>query len=236
MLAYSFNHQQIALLLILVAALVATLLAMIRNLPAQNVIPAALLIVFISGVIETLGVKTGIPFGPFFYTETLGPQLFHLLPWPVPVIWVVVILNSRGVARLILRPWRKLPNYGYWSIGLTCLLVVLCDASLEPFARVNHYWIWQTSKKIPAWYGAPWVNFVAWGTVTLLILGFITPWLINKKPVSRPPPDYLPLIIWLLLTLLLTIGNAAQQFWWAAGFGLATAIITTVFAWRNSRW
>jgi uncharacterized membrane protein len=220
-----------------ILALATTLMTMGRSLPAQNVILAATLIAVISGIVETISAKTGIPFGPLVYTDNLGPELFGTLPWPIPVIWVVVILNSRGVARLILRPWRKMGKYGFWVIGLTCLLSVILDLGFEPFAaRVNHYWIWHVPNTVLAWYTAPWVNFVGWATTTLLILAFTTPWLINKKQFKNAPRDYYPLIVWLLLNLLLATGNAAHHLWWAAGFSLVASIIVATFAWRGARW
>jgi len=218
-------------------ALATTLTAMARSLPAQNVLLATTLIAVISGIVEFISVKTGIPFGPLVYTEKFGPQLFGTLPWPIPFIWVVTILNSRGVARLILRPWRKMGKYGFWVIGATCLLCVILDFGLEPFATtVNRYWIWHAPDSVPAWYTAPWVTFVAWATTTLLILAFTTPWLINKRHIKNAPPDYHPLIIWLLLNLLLAVGDATHHLWWAAGFSVAASIVITIFACRGARW
>lgn len=220
-----------------ILALATTLTAMSRSLPIQNVYFAAVLIAVISGIVEVIGAKTGIPFGPKIYTENLGPELFGILAWPIPLIWTVVILNSRGVARLILRPWRKIGKYGFWVIGVTCLLSVILDFGLEPFAtQVKRYWIWNTSPTVPAWYTAPWVNFVSWTTTTLLILAFTTPWLINKRHIKNAPPDYHPLFMWLLLNLLLAAGNATHQLWWATGFTLLSCVIVTIFAFRGARW
>jgi hypothetical protein len=140
------------------------------------------------------------------------------------------------VARLILRPWRNHSSYGRWSLALTCALTVMFDLSLEPFAAyANHFWIWKTPKHIASWYGAPWINFISFAVTTLLILAIATPWLINKKPIAKSPPDYFPLIIWSFLMLLLTVGNATQQLWGATVFTLSTTIPVTASAWRNSR-
>lgn len=218
-------------------ALATTLTTAARALPAQNVILAAVLIAAISGIIETVGAKTGIPFGPFVYTDNLGPKIFGVLPWPVPIIWVVAIFNSRGVARLILRPWRKVSKYGFWAIGLTCALVVILDFALEPFCSlVNRYWIWHAPDTVPAWHTAPWVNFFSWATTTLLILAFTTPWLINKRHNKHTPPDYYPLIVWVLLIVFQAAGNAAHHLWSAAVLSLLASIVVVVFAVRGARW
>ncbi len=222
--------------LFLALATATTLVALARRLPAQNVAVAAVLVAFIAGVVQAVGTTTGIPFGAFAYTNNFGPLLFDTLPLCVPLLWIVAIINSRGVARLILRPWRKTKSYGFRVIGLTCLLTVLLDFGLEPFAaRVNRFWIWQTPKTVLAWHSAPWVNFFGWVVTTLLILAFATPWFINKKSVGQPP-DYHPLIVWLSLILLFATGTASHQLWWSATFSLLTGAIVALFALRGARW
>ena len=207
------------LLLVLTTATV--IASLTRQLPGQNVMLASVIIAFIAGVVQSLGALTAIPFGPYVYTDRIGQQLFYPLPWAVPLLWIVVILASRGVARLILRPWRKTRTYGFRMIGLTTTLVVLLDLGLEPFAtRVNHYWLWHPTKLQLDWYGAPGINFFGWAVTTLLILAFATPSLINKKPMPQPPPDYAPLAVWLLLNLLFETGAAVHHLWPALGSDL----------------
>jgi uncharacterized membrane protein len=120
--------------LLLVLAAATTLASLTRQLPGQNVILVSVLIAVMAGAAQTLGTLVAIPFGPYHYTERIGPQLFSPLPWAVPVLWLVALLTSRGVARLILRPWRKVRAYGFWLLGVTVLLVVLFDVAMEPFA------------------------------------------------------------------------------------------------------
>ena len=222
--------------LFLALATATTLVALARRLPAQNVVLAAVLIGFIASVVQAVGATTGIPFGAFIYTNNFGPLLFDTLPCLIPLIWIVAIINSRGVARLILRPWRKTKSYGFRVIGLACLLTMLLDFGLEPFAaKLNRFWIWQTPKTVLAWYTAPWTNFFGWATTALLILAFATPWFINKKSAGQPP-DYHPLMVWLSLILLFAAGTAGHQLWWAAGFSLLAGLIVTIFALRGARW
>jgi len=197
-----------ALLVFLTAAVTLTSLA--RQLPGQNVLLAAVGIAFIAGAVQSLGAVTGIPFGPYHYAEPFGPQFFHTLAWPVPFVWLVALLNARGVARLILRPWRHARNYGFWLIGLSVLLVVLFDFGLEPFASTQHYWTWEPTRMRCDWYGAPCVNFLGWALTALLILVFITPALLNKRPVKHPPNFY-PLVIWLLVNLVLLTSALVHQ-------------------------
>jgi uncharacterized membrane protein len=223
--------------LLVVLATATVLASLARHLPVQNVMLAASIIAVIAGAVQTLGVLTAIPFGPYVYTEHIGQQLFYPLPWAVPMVWITSILASRGVARLVLRPWRKTANYGFRSIGLTTVLVVLLDFGLEPFAAcVKHYWLWNPTKLRFDWYGAPSVNFFGWAVTTLLILAFTTPSLINKKPGPRPPPDYVPLVVWLLTNLLFATGAAVHQLWAAVGVICLYSIVVAVLAIRGARW
>lgn len=221
---------------LLLLAVAATLSSLARQLPAQNVILASIIIALGAGAVQTFSALTGIPFGPYVYTRGIGQRLFGLLPWAVTVTWIVAILNARGVGRLILRPWRKTRSYGFWLMGLTAALVVLFDFGLEPFAtRVNQFWFWRPTHAGLYWYSAPWVNFFGWAGTALLVLAFATPSLINKKPVSQPP-DFHPLIIWLLINVIFASGAITHHLWVAAAVIAAHSAVTTIFAVRGGTW
>ena len=224
-----------ALLLLLAAT--GTLVALARRLPSQNVLLAAAIVAPIGGVAHIFGAMSGIPFGPFLFGPEIGWKFFNTLPWAMPLLWIVAVLNSRGVARLVLRPWRKIRSYGFWLIGLTALLTMLFDCALEPFAaHTKHYWIWTTSGFSLMPQGAPLANSIGWLLVTLLILAFATPALINKQLSRRSTPDFHPLAVWLGTILIFATGAAMHGLWPAV---VADAIISTVvivFTVRGARW
>jgi uncharacterized membrane protein len=231
----SESNQPEAWLLLL--ATVSTFVALTRQLPSQNVLLAACLITFIGGLAHTVGVKSGIPFGPFMFGPEIGQKLFGTLPWAMPLLWVVVVLNSRGVARLVLRPWRKIRAYGFWLIGLTALFTMLFDCALEPFAvQAKHYWIWTTTGYSLTLQGAPISNSVGWFVVTVLMLAFVTPLLINKQLSKRSAPDFHPLAVWLGGILLFAVGAAMHGLWPAVAVDAGIGITATVFAVRGARW
>lgn len=224
--------------LLLLTVTLTTLVALARQLPTQNVILGATIIALVGSVSHSLGATTALPFGPFIYTEEAGPRLLKILAWPIPFLWIVAVLNSRGVARLILRPWRKLRTYGFWLIGLTAALTVLFDAGLEPFAAaVKHYWLWQPTRLPLTWGSAPATNFLGWLLTALLILAFATPTLIVKRARSGSrPPDYHPLVVWVLAMILFAVGAASRGLWLPVAFCLVTSGVVTVFAVRGARW
>src|SRR5437762_11249565 len=77
-----------------------SLTGLARRLPEQNVFMAAMLIVAISFGIAIIAEKTGVPFGPRIYTAALGEKILGI-PWPIPLFWLAVTVNGRGVSRLI---------------------------------------------------------------------------------------------------------------------------------------
>ncbi len=224
--------------LLVIATGFATLTSMSRQLAGQNVMLAATIIAVAGGFAHAVGVITGIPFGPFAYSNSAGPMFFSTLAWPMPAVWIIVLLNARGVARLILKPWRKIKNYGFWVIGLAAALVVLFDLALEPFAtRVNGYWVWLPTKFPWTWNGMPLINSLGWALVAILTLAFATPAMINKHSRSRKlPPDFHPLIVWVLLLALFGTGAALNQLWSSLALCIGTALVSTLFAIRGARW
>jgi hypothetical protein len=151
-------------------------------------------------------------------------------------LWITVAVASRGVARLIVRPYRKTTYYGFWVIGLATALAVAFDLALEPFAvHSGRWWIWDTPTGAITWQTMPPVNSLGWLTCTLLLLAFATPWLLNKQPVKQPT-DFHPLAIWLSFQLLFVAGNAATGRWSAVAIGLVLSGAAAVAAIRGARW
>jgi len=222
--------------ILLLLATVAAIASATSQLPGQNVMLASVIMAFVGGAAHTVGALTGIPFGPYVFTNEIGPQLFSPLPWVIPILWVLIVFTSRGVGRLIMRPWRKTRNYGFWLMGVTTALVVLFDFGLEPFAtQIKHYWLWHPTRAFLYWYSAPWVDFVGWAATTLVILAFATPSLINKKSIKHPP-DYSPLAIWLLLNGLFVAAAIAHQLWLAVAVVGCGSVTTAIFAIKGARW
>lgn len=221
---------------LIVSATLSTLLALGRRLPAQNVLMTAVVVSGLATGIMAVATLTGVPLGPFTYTGNFGEKLFNVVPWPIPLLWLLVIINGRGVARLVMRPWRKTNFYGFWVIGLACAFAVILDLALEPFAvYVKGLWVWHASKTAVSFSTAPWVNFLGWFIIPLAILSLSIPWLINKQPVKKAM-DYHPLIVWLLLNAYLTTGNALQGRWTAVVLGGLGNLAIAIYAIRGARW
>ncbi len=220
-------------------AMIASVTALTRRLPLQNALLAAGLTAIIGAAAHALSANPNffIPFGPIVFSSASGQKIFGSLPWTIPLLWIVAVFNARGVVRLILRPWRKTKNYGWWVIALTAMLTLAFDVALEPFAvRVKHLWQWEPTKISLNWQGTSPIDFLGWFLVTLFILAFISPPLIRKQPGESRGPDYHPLIVWLGALLLFAVGCAQAGLWLPVAVDAVMATITLILAVRGAKW
>ncbi|HOB98826.1 MAG TPA: carotenoid biosynthesis protein [Verrucomicrobiota bacterium] len=213
---------------------VAILSCLGHRLPPQNLC-AVLLVSWASASLGlTLALKSHVFLDAVTYADGFGPRMLGIVPWQLPFLWLALVLSSRETARLILRPYRRDPHYGYWLIGLAALLVLGVDLVLQPFAvRVAGWWRFETSPAASSWLGVPWVVFPTNVVLTLLVLLFVSPWLIAKRaiPTAR---NLCPLMVWLLLNLCLLIGSTVAGLWLAMAASLA-GMAAAVFFTRRAR-
>jgi hypothetical protein len=220
--------------LLIIAATVSTLASLTAQMPLQNVLLASVVIGFVGAVAQAIGAATGLLPGSFFFVEIPGPNFLSALPGGILFAWILSLLSSRGIAQLILRPWRRTSAFGFWQLGLTVVLALPFHLGLEIFAsQANGNWQWQSELSASRLFASPLVPFAAWGATALMALVSATPALLKKKPVE-PPPAYDPLVIWFSLNLLFETILARQP--WPAAIGcLAVVIAALVLAIRGAR-
>jgi hypothetical protein len=96
-------------------------------------------------------------------------------------------------------------------MGTTVLLVGLFELSFQPYAtEVRQYWSWKPTKLPWDWYTTPWSYFLGCAVMTLLLLLFVTPGLINKHP-NPKRPSFHPLLVWESLSALILFGAASAH-------------------------
>ncbi len=205
-----------------------------RRLPVQNVVAVAALAGVLGFALEALNAATNIPFGHRQMSDLAGARVLGVA-WFQPFLWVSLAMAGRGVARLILRPWRKLAYYGIWVMGTAILLTLAMALAYEAAGAAGGWWWRENRPGIPAWYGAPLASVFGWLVTTLVIYGFTTPWFLNKQPVKQPT-DWHPLVVWEILLMWLTVGNALHGLWTAVVVGLLTGVIAAVLAIRGGTW
>ena len=205
-----------------------------RRLPAQNIVAIACVGGGIALVIESLNAATQIPFGQRTLSERYGPVLFGV-GWFQPFLWLAMAMACRGVARLAVRPWRKLQYYGIWVMAVATLLALVLALVHEAAGGGAGWWRRENRPGTWTWYECPWASMLGWALTTLVIYAFTTPWFLNKQPVKQPT-DWHPLGVWSGLMVWLLTLNAAQHHWVAVVLGSVAAVVGTGAAVRGGRW
>lgn len=98
---------------------------------------------------ELVGVETGVPFGPYNYTNALGPQLGPV-PLFIPLIWCALGYFCMQASDFYL---------------MASALMVTLDLSFDPvFSTSLHLWNWTGQTQ---YFGVPLSNFFGWFIASL---------------------------------------------------------------------
>jgi bisanhydrobacterioruberin hydratase len=118
-------------------------------------------------VLETVAVKTGVPYGRFSYGPKIGTLLFDAVPWTVPFSWTPLALWAL---------WRARGN-----AILAGALLVAVDLCLDPGAVAQGFWSYAAGG---AYFAVPLSNFAGW-----LLSGTLGAWLGRGLDWRDAPPE-----------------------------------------------
>jgi uncharacterized membrane protein len=145
------------------------------------------LVVLLGYSIELAGVRTGLIFGEYNYTDVLGLGLAGV-PFIIGINWLVVLYGSAAIS------FRWLGDKVYTPVMAAALMTVL-DVFLEPVAIKLGFWVW--SGGVP-----PLRNYVGW-FLTSLTMQYVGYWL-GYRPYSRVAiPLYVVQVLFFALLILL---------------------------------
>jgi uncharacterized membrane protein len=119
---------------------------------------------------EALGVHTAFPFGHYYFTNGMGPQLFDV-PILMGPAYVGMGYISWTVARVICSAGtREIELNGARLIALplaASFVMVAWDIAIDPvLSTFAHYWVWVRGG---AFFGVPLSNFLGWYATNYLI-------------------------------------------------------------------
>jgi uncharacterized membrane protein len=115
----------------------------------------------VGNVFENLGVRTGFPFGSYYFTDLMGPKLFAV-PIQLGLAYLGMAYLSWTLACVILGNMR-VPLAGLRVVTLplvAAFIMVAWDFSQDPvWSTILHLWIWRQGG---AYFGVPVSNFLGW--------------------------------------------------------------------------
>ena len=121
---------------------------------------------------EMVGIRTGVPFGHYRYTDALQPQLLGV-PIVIPLAWAMMAYPAWRIGELLGRT--PLARAVLAAGALTAW-----DVALDPQMVGIGIWVWPDGG---AYHGIPLVNFAGWLAVGLVLFGW---WALVAR--GGPPP------------------------------------------------
>jgi uncharacterized membrane protein len=137
---------------------------------------------------ETVGVRTGFPFGDYAYTGDLGPELFGV-PVVVPLAWTMMAWPALVVGRTLAARGRPVvvALAGGWALAVW-------DLFLDPQMVDAGHWSWAAPEPaLPLVPGVPLTNYAGWLLVSVLMVGLLHRLL---DPHERPSGPAAVLYLW----------------------------------------
>lgn len=120
----------------------------------------------VSYLCEEFGVRTGWIYGPYHYSDMLGPKLGHV-PLLIPLAWFMMIYPAWVVARALLRGLETGSPVGLISLSAIAALVMTAwDTVMDPGMAAAGNWIWEQPGP---YFGVPMQNYAGWLLTTFLV-------------------------------------------------------------------
>ena len=121
----------------------------------------------VGGLSESLSLRTGFPFGHYYFTNVMGPKLLDL-----PILLVLAYVGigyCSWVLSLLILGYRSKPLTSGRVVALPALasfVMVAWDLSMEAdWLTIDRAWIWRDGG---SFYGVPISNFLGWYLTTYL--------------------------------------------------------------------
>jgi putative membrane protein len=172
-------------------------------------------------IVEAIGISTGFPYGPFYYTDQMGFRLLGLVPWSVAFAFAPLILGSITVSN-------RFGKDALLTIPLSAVILVAVDLVLDPAAVLLSIWVWVTPGP---YYGIPLSNYTGW-FLTALVASMIMHFLTTESPrVARTVPS--PVASSLFMSLAFWTGFSVWSGLWipvAIGLVMLVLVAWTMFA------
>jgi putative membrane protein len=124
---------------------------------------------------ESFGVATGLVYGPYHYTEKLGPKFLGLVPYLIPAAWFMMMYPSLVIAE------RIAPHVDGWKRGLVIaalggIVMTAWDVVMDPMMVRGGHWVWEVKG---AYFGIPLQNYWGWWLTTFTV--FLVNWLVMSR-------------------------------------------------------
>ena len=150
----------------------------------EGIVVFAVICLVVSNIFESLGVATGFPFGPYHYTDALGPKLFYV-PLMIGPAYLSVGYMAWVLATILAGDVRR--GAGAFSTFATpfvaAFIMVLWDLTMDPStSTVQKWWIWESGG---GFFGVPVSNYLGWFLTVYVFMQLFALYLRARAPVPE---------------------------------------------------
>lgn len=135
---------------------------------------------------ESLGVATGLVYGPYHYTDQLGPKFLGLVPWLIPVAWTFMIYPSMVIAQRLAPANMTGFKRGLLVAALSGVIMTAWDVVMDPMMVQGGNWVWEVQG---GYFGVPLQNFWGWWLTTFTAVGLFLIFSRKMPNQGNPLPD-----------------------------------------------
>jgi uncharacterized membrane protein len=168
---------------------------------------------------EAVGVRTGVPFGTYTYSSSLGPQLLEV-PVVVPLAWTMMAYPVFLAARRLTRRWTAIIG----AIGLAGW-----DVFLDPQMVADGRWHWShPTPSLPGVDTVPLTNLAGWLGVAFVMMLVLCATVPRDRGSENVPAV---LLVWTF------VGSVVGNLFWfgshsiALAGGIAMGIVALPYSW-----
>ncbi|MEK6440750.1 carotenoid biosynthesis protein [Pseudonocardia sp. T1-2H] len=169
---------------------------------------------------EAMGVATGLPFGAYAYTGSLGAELFDV-PVIVPLAWIMMAWPALVVGRSLVAS----SPVAVAAVGGVALAA--WDVFLDPQMVDAGHWRWtHPSPSLPLVPGIPLSNYAGWLVVSVLMIAALDRLLGRRRAGAPPSGPAAALYLWVYASSVL----AHLAFFGLPGSALAGGVLMGLVA------
>ncbi|HSB90365.1 MAG TPA: carotenoid biosynthesis protein [Anaerolineales bacterium] len=144
------------------------------------------LTILVSLVFETVGVATGWIYGPYHYTDALGPRFLGLVPYLIPVAWFMMVYPSRVIAERLVAG--RVPEGWRHSLALAAVAAFVMtswDLLMDPMMVRMQTWVWDSPG---VYFGVPVHNYLGWLLTTFCVYASFEVAVRRVRPAEKVAP------------------------------------------------
>lgn len=176
----------------------------------------------VSLAFECVGAATGLIYGKYHYTDSMGKKFLGLVPLLIPATWFMMTYPASIIAE---RTFGKKPRqFGHFATVTLfwALIMTSWDLLIDPLMVYEKRWIWENGG---AYFGIPLQNYFGWIITTIAIASvyFILQNLLKTgKAESRRDRDAIGIALFAITCL--------SEMCYALDVGLGGPVIAASFA------